>query len=165
MPSIEVKATPLEIASTNEFKIGTQVSTWGYPGGYFGLFPMLSVGYLAGIDAFQAKSGKIIKQWVVNAAFNGGNSGGPLIHIESGKVFGVVSSKLAPISQEAAQILEALEKNSGTGIMYSGTTADGKPARWTEGQLVGRVLTELRRRVQLVIGKAVLREDLYHSSQ
>ena len=84
MPSIEVKATPLEIASTNEFKIGTQVSTWGYPGGYFGLFPMLSVGYLAGIDAFQAKSGKIIKQWVVNAAFNGGNSGGPLIHIESG---------------------------------------------------------------------------------
>ena len=44
--------------------------------------------------------------------------------------------------------------------MYSGTTADGKPARWTEGQLVGRVLTELRRRVQLVIGKAVLREDL-----
>ena len=71
-----------------------------------------------------------------------------------------MSSKLAPISQEAAQILEALEKNSGTGIMYSGTTADGKPVRWTEGQLVGRVLTELRRRVQLVIGKAVLREDL-----
>ena len=56
MPSIEVKATPLEIASTNEFKIGTQVSTWGYPGGYFGLFPMLSVGYLAGIDAFQAQA-------------------------------------------------------------------------------------------------------------
>lgn len=159
-PNQPITAKPLEISAADDIKIGTQVSTWGFPGGYFGLSPMLSVGYLAGIDALRVPSGKIVRQWVVNAAFNGGNSGGPLIHIETGAVFGVVSSKLAPISQETAQILQALEANSGTGIMYSGTTADGKPVQWTEGQLVGRVLNELRRQVQLVIGKAVLREDL-----
>jgi S1-C subfamily serine protease len=158
-PSQPITAKPLEISTTEEIKIGTQVSTWGFPGGYFGLSPMLSVGYLAGIDAIRVPSGKIVRQWVVNAAFNGGNSGGPLIQIETGAVFGVVSSKLAPISQETAQILQALA-NSGTGIMYSGTTADGTAVQWTEGQLVGRVLNELRRQVQLVIGKAVLREDL-----
>jgi S1-C subfamily serine protease len=159
-PSVAVAAPPLSIATTDDFKVGTQVSTWGYPGGYFGLSPMLSVGYLAGIDASRTGSGKIIRQWVVNAAFNGGNSGGPLVHIETGTVFGVVSSKLAPISNETAQILQALENNSGTGIMYNGKTADGKDVSFTEGQLVGRVLKELRQQVQLVIGKAVLREDL-----
>jgi hypothetical protein len=29
----------------------------------------------------QNGAGKIVSQWVVNAAFNAGNSGGPLIHI------------------------------------------------------------------------------------
>jgi hypothetical protein len=120
---------------------------------------MLSVGYLAGIDAYQISPGKIIRKWVVNAAFNGGNSGGPLIHIETGAVFGVVSSKLAPISQETAQILTALE-NQNSGFVYNATTSDGKPITFTEGQLIGKVLNELRRQVQLVIGQAVLQEDL-----
>jgi hypothetical protein len=159
-PSVSISATPLPIAPSDDFKVGTQVSTWGYPGGYFGLAPLLSVGYLAGIDALRTASGKIVRQWVVNAAFNGGNSGGPLVHIESGAVFGVVSSKLAPISNEAAQILQALENNKGTGVVYNAKTADGKDVTFTEGELVGKVLNELRRQVQLVIGKAVLREDL-----
>jgi len=141
-------------------EIGAQVSTWRFPGGYNGLSPMLSVCYLAGVDAYKLDSGKIVRKWVVNAAFNGGNSGGPLIHIETGAVFGVVSSKLAPITNETSQILKALENNSGTGIMYNAKTADGKDISFTEGQLVGRVLNELRRQVQLVIGQAVLREDL-----
>jgi hypothetical protein len=158
-PGVTINAKPLLIAQTDDFKVGTQVSTWGYPAGYFGLSPMLSVGYLAGIDALQTSSGKIVKQWVVNAAFNGGNSGGPLLHIESGAVFGVVSSKLAPISPQAAQILALLEKQQ-SGFTYTGTKPDGTQVTFTEGQLIGMVLNELRRQVQLVIGKAVLREDI-----
>lgn len=158
-PGTPINMKPLEIAQTDDFKIGTQVSTWGFPGGYNGLSPMLSVGYLAGIDAYKTGTGKIIRKWVVNAAFNGGNSGGPLIHIETGVVFGVVSSKLAPITQETAQILALLEKQN-SGFTYTGTTADGKQITLTEGQLIGKVLNELRSQVQLVIGQAVLREDL-----
>ena len=159
-PATPIAASPLQISTNNDFKVGAQVSTWGFPAGYFGLSPMLSVGYLAGIDAAQLPGGKIVRQWVVNAAFNGGNSGGPLIHIETGSVFGVVSSKLAPISPEAASILQALEQNVGTGVIYSGKSPDGKDIKATEGQLVGKVLNELRQQVQLVIGKAVLIEDI-----
>ena len=158
-PSVSIAATPLALASGDNFKIGTQVSTWGFPAGYFGLAPMLSVGYLAGIDAIQIRPGTIVRQWVVNAAFNGGNSGGPLIHIETGEVFGVVSSKLAPISQEAAQILQVLE-NQKSGMQYSGKTPDGRDMSFSEAQLVGMVLNELRRQVQLVIGKAVILDDI-----
>ena len=78
-PSVAINATPLSLASGNDFKVGMQVSTWGFPAGYAGLVPMLSVGYLAGIDAYQIRPGTIVRKWIVNAAFNGGNSGGPLI--------------------------------------------------------------------------------------
>jgi hypothetical protein len=117
---------------------------------------MLSVGYL---DAVQKSSGAIIRPWVVNAAFNGGNSGGPLLQIETGAVFGVVSSKLAPISTEAAQILQVLA-NQHARVIYNARTPDGNQVQLTEAQLVAKVLIELRNQEQLVIGKAVLLDDL-----
>jgi S1-C subfamily serine protease len=100
-----------------------------------------------------------VRKWVVNAAFNGGNSGGPLIHIETGNVMGVVSSKLAPISPESAKILELL-KSQQSGMQWKGTRADGTTFTVSEASLVGQVLDELRRQVQLVIGQAVLLEDI-----
>jgi S1-C subfamily serine protease len=158
-PSVPLSAKPLSLATKKDFKVGTQISTWGYPGGYYGLSPLLSVGYLSGIDAIQKPSGIVVRQWIVNAAFNGGNSGGPLLQIETGEVFGVVSSKLAPISHEALEILKALE-NQPSGFMYSGTTATGQKVQFSEAQLVAAVLTELRNQVQLVIGEAVTLDDL-----
>lgn len=158
-PSVPINATPLSLASETDFKVGTHVSTWGFPAGYSGLMPMLSVGYLAGIDAYQIRPGISVRKWVVKAAFNGGNSGGPLIQIETGEVFGVVSSKLAPISRTAASILQALENNP-SGFQYPTTAPDGSRKNFSEGQLIGMVLNELRLQVQLVIGQAVLLEDL-----
>lgn len=158
-PSIALTVKPLEISTSNDIKIGAQVSTWGFPGGYSGLSPLLSVGYLSGIEAYQVSPSKIVRKWVVNAAFNGGNSGGPLIHIETGTVFGVVSSKLAPISADAAAILQLLEHQK-FGMQYEGKKPDGSKITFSEAQLVGTVLNELRQQVQLVIGQAVLREDL-----
>jgi len=158
-PSIAISASPLSLAAGTDFKVGTQVSTWGFPAGYSGLVPMLSVGYLAGIDAYQVRPGTVIRKWIVNAAFNGGNSGGPLIQIETGEVFGIVSSKLAPISQTAASILQALENNK-SGFQYTATAPDGTKTTFSEGQVVGMVLNELRNQVQFVIGQAVLLDDL-----
>ena len=139
--------------------IGAHVSTWGFPGGYSGASPMLSVGYLAAKDARRTAGGNTIEQWVVNAAFNSGNSGGPLLLIETGEVIGVVSSKLAPISQVAASALTALE-NAQSGLTYTATRPDGSTFTLMEGQIVAMVLTELRRQVQLVIGYAVLLDDI-----
>jgi S1-C subfamily serine protease len=158
-PAVTITGTPLSISSREDFTVGTQVSTWGFPGGYFGVSPMLSVGYLSGIDGIRTASGTVIRQWVVNAAFNSGNSGGPLLHIETGEVIGVVSSKLAPITQETAAILTALETQN-SGFTYNATLPNGTTTTFTEGQLIGKVLNELRRQVQLVIGKAVLTGDL-----
>ena len=158
-PSVAINAPSLSISSKSEFAIGTQVSTWGFPGGYNGMAPLLGVGYLAGVEAIKLPSGTIVRRVVVNAAFNRGNSGGPLIQIETGEVIGVVSSKLAPMSQQALQVLSALE-NQNSGFVYSGKKSDGSTVTFTEGQLVGMVLHELREQIQLVIGMTIPVEDL-----
>lgn len=158
-PQSAIAATPLPISGHQSFSIGAHVSTWGFPGGYTGASPMLSVGYLAAMDAHTTASGKTIRQWVVNAAFNSGNSGGPLLLIETGEVFGVVSSKLAPISPAAVSALTALQ-NQKSGFTYTRTNPDGSTVDFSEGQVVAMVLDELRRQVQLVIGYAALLEDL-----
>lgn len=155
----KLAATPLEISARTDVAIGTQVTTWGFPSGYAGRAPLLSVGYLSGLQAMAKPSGRTITQWVVNAAFNGGNSGGPLVDLETGEVIGVVSSKLAPISPLAKSALDALD-NQKAGFMYGATRPDGTSVEFSEGQIVAMVLKELRNQVQLVIGQAVLLSDL-----
>ena len=87
---------PLLLSTSTNFLIGSRVSTWGYPAGYGSPMPLLSVGYLAGVSQVKSEFGLSPPQWIVNGAFNSGNSGGPVISIEDGLVIGVVSRKLAP---------------------------------------------------------------------
>ncbi|MGE5306720.1 MAG: S1 family peptidase [Alphaproteobacteria bacterium] len=135
-PASTVTGQPLSIAPATPLVVGMQVATWGYPGGYDGLAPLLSVGYVAGIQDFRDASGVTVQRWVVNAAFNGGNSGGPVLSLESGGIVGVVSSKLAPVPARIATILGLLEKQK-FGFTYEGTKPDGSKVTYTEGQLIG----------------------------
>jgi S1-C subfamily serine protease len=156
-PTSPLSGTPLPIASISAPRLGTQVTTWGYPAGYTGIFPLLSVGYFAGVQDFDVETpARATRRWVVNAAFNGGNSGGPLLAVEDGKVIGVVSSKLAPLPKDIATILEGLKNERGG--FHSGWTIKGQSV--SEAQLVGLVLDYLRKQVQLVIGYAVTTKDL-----
>jgi S1-C subfamily serine protease len=158
-PTFPIDAEALHISINDDLKIGAQVSTWGFPGGYTGLNPMLSVGYLSGIQAIKPIDNKIEKQWVVNAAFNRGNSGGPLLLVETGEVIGIVSSKAAPFSLESKLALQAL-KGFNAGFIYTESRSDGTKVTLTEAQVVGMVLEDLQNQVQLVIGNAVRSEDL-----
>jgi hypothetical protein len=85
----------------------------------------------------------ILRKWVVNGAFNRGNSGGPVLETKTAKVVGVISSKLAPIPKELESHIEELEKNGSA-----------------EGQTIAKVLQHLRRQTQLVIGFATMTKDL-----
>lgn len=141
-----------ELGDDNTTLIGSQVYTWGFPLGYNGPSPLLSVGYLAGVVAYQPYFNKFTKHLVVNGAFNGGNSGGPLI--TGGKVVGIVQSKNAPITPYIASALQAL-KNNQSGVVYTGTDGTGKPIQFSEGQVIGQILTYYRELSQVMIGEAV----------
>ena len=150
----------LAISSRSNLTLGDQVTTWGYPDGYGGAIPLLSVGYLAGQGQLRNPDKSVSpNRWFVNAAFNSGNSGGPLLRVEDGTVIGVVISKLAPVPDEVESILQAL-KNQKAGFTYTRTYPDGRKETLTEGQVVHEVLQYLRRQTQLVIGHAVMLGDL-----
>lgn len=155
----KIKGKSLPICSSESLLIGSQISTWGYPTGYTGGVPLLTSGYLSGIQSFQVDSGQNVRKWVVNAAFNSGNSGGPLLEIENGEVIGVVSSKLAPIPKFVESALNAL-KNSKGGFMYTKTNPDGTEEPISQAQIVELVLQYLRSQTQLVIGYAATLDDL-----
>lgn len=154
-----IEKTGYIIGSNDNLAIGLQVSTWGYPNGYYGLAPILSVGYLSGVEHSRTNTGKLLRKRIVNAAFNLGNSGGPLINIETGDVIGVVASKLAPVPPEIETALEALS-NANYGLMFTATHPDGKKEQISEAQVVARVLYHLRSQVQLVVGHAVIIGDI-----
>ncbi len=159
-PAVAIHAGSLGISTNDQISIGKQVSTWGFPVGYDGLAPLLSSGYLSGIQQVRRPSGQIKTQLVVNAAFNRGNSGGPLIDIESGRVAGMVVSKLAPIPAEIEGAMEILRNEKGGYSRYVRKYSDGREERISEAQLVGAVVDYLRSQVQLVIGTAVTSADL-----
>lgn len=158
-PDAKIPGTPLIISAKAEPAIGEQVSTWGYPGGYDGLLPLLSVGYFSGTQIFTLPSQQLVQRWVINAAFNGGNSGGPVLSVEDGLVIGIVSSKLAPLPKSVEQILTVLASSKNI-LQYERHNPDGSITSLSEGQIVAEVLNYLRSQVQLVIGYSVTTKDL-----
>jgi|LQYC01.1.fsa_nt_gi S1-C subfamily serine protease len=158
-PSETLSGPALLISQKTEIAVGTPVTTWGFPAGYNGLMPLLTVGYLSGVDRLQTPNGSSPARWVINAAFNGGNSGGPVLSQEDGSIIGVVSSKLAPIPSYIESALDALA-NQKSGFVYTRTLASGKTENISEGQVVAEVLTYLRSQTQLVLGHAVTSQDL-----
>lgn len=158
-PMTEINAPTLNLSKKSEIKVGAMVTTWGFPSGYNSLSPLLTVGYLSGADQIPTSNGLSPRRWVVNAAFNGGNSGGPVLDIENGEVIGVVSSKLAPIPPFIESALAALE-NQPSGFSYSKSMPDGTTQSVSEGQLIAEILKYLRSQTQLVLGHAVTSIDL-----
>jgi S1-C subfamily serine protease len=158
-PTSAINGNPLPITNRSYFDIGAKVSTWGFPFGYGGQRPMLSVGYLSGIDTIKSTSGMIVKRWVVNAAFNSGNSGGPLIDTETGLVIGIVSSKLAPIPPSIEIILTAMRENK-MGTIWKHIKPDGTIEHFSQDQMLERVIQYLQSQTQLVVGHAVLPDQL-----
>jgi S1-C subfamily serine protease len=158
-PVEKIEVPTLPISTESEIPVGTQVTTWGFPAGYNGLSPLLTVGYLAGTDRLPTSGGLSPVRWVVNAAFNSGNSGGPVLSLDDGSVIGVVSTKLAPIPLSIEGALDALSKQQ-SGFIYTKTLPTGEKVNVSEGQVVAEVLKYLRSQTQLVLGHAVTSQDI-----
>ena len=132
---------PIPIRANDTFAMGSQVSSWGFPAGYTDKVPLLMVGYLAGVspDPSDAK----IKRWVVNAAINMGNSGGPLLETVTPSVIGVVILKYNPLTSEVGSQLKKLSENGGA-----------------ETRVLAQAMIDIAERSQLVVGQAVMISDL-----
>ena len=101
----------LNISQKHTFKLdhslayeGQQVLILGYP---FGLPVMTShVGY---ISAIYEQAG--VKKLVLDASVNAGNSGGPLLDLETGNVLGIVTRKHSGLSEQFDKLIESFNEN------------------------------------------------------
>jgi len=143
----------LNLGDETKMNVSQMVMTWGYPLGYNGPPPLLSVGYLAGFKNTQNNS-KAIKHLVVNGAFNPGNSGGPLFLAGNNEVIGVVVSKHAPMTKFQKEALGVLGQNR-SGVVFTATDETGKVIKFVESQLVAEILNYFREMTQVMIGEAI----------
>lgn len=150
--------TGLTVGSGDGISVGDTVVTWGFPMGYFGLEPMVSVGYLAARAPVPASPKPVLRAFV-NGAFNLGNSGGPVIDVRTLTVVGIVNAKMAPVPPDVASAMAAMQQQS-SGFVYTAKTPDGRTVSLSEAQVVSRVLEHLQSQTQLVVGTAVILGDI-----
>lgn len=156
-PSVNLEGG-LHLDVSGKINIGESVHTWGYPLGYHGPAPLLSIGCLSGFK--EAKhDDRTFKHFVVNGAFNNGNSGGALFKSGENKVIGIVASKHAPISDFHRQAIQALAQNK-SGVIFTKTDADGTSTSYAESQIVADILMAYQSLVQVMIGEAICVEEL-----
>ncbi len=156
--SKSVEYSPLQI-DTTPMDIGTQVCTWGHPLGYNGPAPILSVGYLAGFNEYLAQGFAPQKRLVLNAALDPGNSGGPIFVWGEQTVRGIAVSKHAPITPYLQSIIQLLSNNT-SGVIFSIIDGQGNKRDLIETQIVAEVLQYFRDMTQVVIGEAIVAEDI-----
>jgi len=95
-----------KLVSDEKPKVGQQVVFQGYP---FGMTNLTShVGYISSI--YNNAAGVRVLQ--IDGSVNGGNSGGPLLSLKSGRVIGVVTrAATGIIEQEFMNLQQALRQN------------------------------------------------------
>ena len=116
-------------------------TSWGFPGGYTEKDPLLTVGFLAGISPDLLN--RSIKRWVINAAINKGNSGGPLLETATPSVIGVVILKYSPLGDDIKKELKKISKNGSA-----------------EAKLLAQALINVGEGAQMVIAQSVRATDL-----
>ena len=89
--------TPIELADSNQLKVGQYAVTIGSPGG-IEFMGSVTYGIISGLDRTVSTSPEL-KLIQTDAAINPGNSGGALLNAE-GKLIGINSSKIASVEYE-----------------------------------------------------------------
>src|SRR5438445_1690176 len=150
----------LELGSVVSPKVGTTVTTWGFPLIYNGPAPILSVGYVAGYNDAQI-NGAVVKHIVVNGAFNPGNSGGPLLVATDNKVVGVVVWKMRLIPDWVQTLINGFG-HAGASVccVATQTLPDGTQRGISSEEASGLVLQQFYNTVQVMIGEATSASEL-----
>jgi len=144
----------LELGLDVSPKVGTTVTTWGFPLIYNGPAPLLSVGYVAGYNEVHIGRAAV-KHLVVNGAFNPGNSGGPLLVASENKVVGIVVWKMRLIPEWVQTVITGLGHPS-TRVCCSATVTlpDGTQKGLSDEEASSLVLQQFYDTVQVMIGEA-----------
>jgi hypothetical protein len=121
----------LEISDRVSIDVGEKLHIWGFPDGYGGHNPLLTVGRLSGVDAGRRNEPM---GSVVNAPFQSETSGGPIVDANDGLIVGVVSGRINYFPPYLTEVLKSL-KSVSAGGKYPVPADDGSTVLLTETQV------------------------------
>lgn len=151
----------LELNGDDNPAVETEVETWGYPLRYQDPAPVLSRGYVAGYSTTVRANGSRVKHLIVNGALNPGNSGGPLIDRNTGRVIGVVVEKwmlFSPMIEEAIKGFS--NPRARMGGTFSRTDEHGNVVGVSDQEVLAEVLKEFYSKSQVMVGEAISVSEL-----
>ena len=145
--------TPLEMADSDQVKVGQLVVAIGNP---FGLDQTMTFGIVSALQrVIRSPDGRFVGEVIqTDAAINPGNSGGPLLDLE-GRVIGVTSQIISPI-RAFAGVAFAISSNTVSRVV-SALIADGRyphPYLGLSGVSLTATLVELLRQADVIIPDA-----------
>lgn len=135
-------------------EVGALVQWWGFPQGYVGQRPLLLHGYLAG-EAPISLDATTTVYWI-DGPLNHGESGAPIVELESGALIGVVRNNFfyrTGAHKRAQEMLRARERAPNKTTQH--TVIDA-----TEAAVLATALDEINENWQSDIGIAVSRASL-----
>jgi S1-C subfamily serine protease len=95
----------LVLDEASAWKVGQQVVMPGFSDAFRGQVPLPSLGYVAG-----AEKTSETQFLLVNSFITPGNSGGPVVDVQTGAVLGVVVHKLVPFSPDLGAALQRVRQ-------------------------------------------------------
>jgi len=151
----------LELGSHEDVVVGQQIVFLGFP--FDSLHLTVHVGY---VSSKHKTNGRNIIQ--IDGSVNGGNSGGPLLAIESGRVAGLVTRKATGLEEQFRVLIEALRKNQVAlqqcqGIMSVGPIDPMDAIRASQAAME-RIARNIERSANVGIGYAYSAEYVAQSS-
>ncbi len=149
----------LTFGGTESIRIGDPVAVMGFPFGKDHI--SMHCGHISAV--YKKRTVKVIE---VDASINNGNSGGPLIHLNSGKIIGIVTRKLTGLSDQFKELRCTLDQNieminnagSGGKVYFSGI--DPLAAISATQEQMKITLAEIERSANVAIGIAFDIHDL-----
>ncbi len=102
----ELKDIPsLELSKNEATEIGQPIALLGYQ------LEQENLAIKSGILSSAFKQGNGLKYLQINSSIKQGNSGSPLINVETGEVIGIIGYKLASITQSHKRMKQIIDKN------------------------------------------------------
>jgi len=150
----------LELARADDLAyVGERVLFLGFP--FLGSHVTAHLGYISADYRSQG-----VHRLQIDGSINRGNSGGPLIHLESGKVIGIVTRSEPGLDKHFDDLIEAIGKNIASlpergGISIGGV--DPVHATRVTMTILGRISTSIKRSANVGIGWAYCVEHLLDS--
>lgn len=140
----------LELSESKTIEIGSQVAILGYQ------FEQSNLSMKVGIlSSRYVKAG--VKYLQIDSSVNQGNSGGPLVNIETNKVVGIITRKATGLSQAFDELVHSFDINSQ--ILRSGITVSVGGVNIYEALAISqeqmkRTALEIKRSANVGIGYA-----------